>query len=165
MRLASLVLASPYGALEDLRPVQQRRLQNWDELFPIDMDEEGGNDGTESAGQQCVVEANALTGRPWREALLYASDEESRAESLGRGQLAARLPDASVPTMLLRGGSADPVEPSWDLSDRTDVKMREYMFSGHLPFIDNREEVLFDLLAHLDAADGVSTNRNGVGVS
>ena len=67
--------------------------------------------------------------------------------------------------MLLRGGSADPVEPSWDLSDRTDVKMREYMFSGHLPFIDNREEVLFDLLAHLDAADGVSTNRNGVGVS
>ena len=165
VRLASLVLASPYGALEDLRPVQQRRLQNWDELFPIDMDEEGGNDGTESAGQQCVVEANALTGRPWREALLYASDEESRAESLGRGQLAARLPDASVPTMLLRGGSADPVEPSWDLSDRTDVKMREYMFSGHLPFIDNREEVLFDLLAHLDAADGVSTNRNGVGVS
>jgi pimeloyl-ACP methyl ester carboxylesterase len=165
VRLASLILASPYGALEDLRPVQQRRLQNWDELFPIDMDEEGGSDGTESGGQQCIVEANALTGRPWREALLYASEEESRAESLGRGQLAPRLPDASVPTMLLRGGSADPVEPSWDLSDRTDVKMREYMFSGHLPFIDNREEVLFDLLAHLDAADGVSTNRNGVGVS
>jgi hypothetical protein len=87
-------------------------------------DEEGGSDGTESGGQQCIVEANALTGRPWREALLYASEEESRAESLGRGQLAPRLPDASVPTMLLRGGSADPVEPSWDLSDRTDVKSR-----------------------------------------
>ena len=64
--------------------------------------------------------------------------------------------------MLLRGGSADPVEPSWDLSDRADVRQHEYMSSGHLPFIDNREELLFDLLAFLDAADGVSTSRLGL---
>ena len=42
----------------------------------MDMDEEGGSDGTDSDGQQCVVEATSLTGRPWREALLYASDDE-----------------------------------------------------------------------------------------
>lgn len=160
VRLASLALVSPYGSLEDLRPVQQRRLSNWDELFPIDTDEEG-NEGTED-GQQCVVDATLLTGRPWREALLYATRDEERKERLGGSRLAARLPPAPLPTLLLRGGAADPIEPDWDLRSRPDVKQIEYRLSGHLPFIDNREEVLLDMLDFMDAVDGVSTNRMGL---
>ena len=34
-RIASLTLASPYGSLDDLRPLQRRRLQGLDDLLPL----------------------------------------------------------------------------------------------------------------------------------
>ena len=83
------------------------------------------------------------------------------AERLGGASLVPRLPDQSVPVTLLHGGDADLVDPSWDLRERPDVRVREFPFSGHLPFIDNREEFLADLLDFYNGVDGVAT---GAGV-
>lgn len=160
MRLASLTLASPYGALGDLRLTAQRRLTGVDEEVPLDFDGSDGQQPTE--GQQCVTEASLLTGQPWREALLRATAAESEAERTGGSALASRLPPPTVPILLVRGGSGDPVEPSWDLDSRPDVRTIEYPFSSHLPFLDRREEFLLDLLQFFDRVDGVQTPRAGL---
>ena len=159
-KLASLTLASPYGSLEDLRPMQQQRIRSWDELFPIDF--EGGDQGMPADGQQCEVEATLLTGFPYREALLRVNPDVASAERLGGERLVSRLPDRSVPVMLLQGGTADAVDPSWDLRSRPDVRRLYYPLSGHLPFIDNREECLMDLVEFLDFVDGVKSPRGGL---
>ena len=75
--LASLTLASPYGALSDLKPMQQRRLMGYSEEVPED-------ESLFEDGQQCVVEANALTG-------VRAADIRTDAAHLER----AALPSAS----------------------------------------------------------------------
>ena len=158
-QLASLALASPYGSIDDLRPVAARRIRDAEDFFPIDY--EGSDGGFASEGQQCVTDASLLTGQPWREALLRATRAESDAERLGGRALASRLP-AAVPTLLCCGGSADVVDPSWDLSGRRDITEIQYRFSGHLPFIDRREEFLIDLLDFFDGVDGVQTPRTGI---
>lgn len=159
-RLASLTLVSPYGSMEDLRPFAQKRIRGVDDLVPLEFD---GSDAEAAIdGQQCVVEASLLTGMPYREALLRASRAEASAERLGDERLASRLPSARVPTLLVYGGSADVVNPNWDLRARQDVKVRDYPFSGHLPFMEQREEFLFDLLDFYDDVDGVKTPRAGL---
>ena len=178
-RLASLTLASPYGALSDMRAMQQRRIRGYAELVPEE-------DGALEDGEQCVVEANALTAVPYREALLAKSASEAEALRLGGDALAAKLPPPPLPILLSHGGDGDPVEPSWDLSTRwghlvggqapqcwiwpcmrgcrRDVEELTYPFSGHLPFLDkrSREEFLIDLLDFLDRVDGVQTPRRGL---
>lgn len=156
LRLASVALSSPYGALDDLRPAAQRRIQSWDDQFPMDGDEGGGI----FEGEQCVTEASLLTDFPYREAMLRVSRAEAAAERLGGSRLASRLPQrgSGVPVLLCRGGSADLVDPSWDLggreADAGDVRLREFPFAGHLPFIDSREEFLAELLDFYSAVDG-----------
>lgn len=84
------------------------------------------------------------------------------AASLGGDRLARRLPSPPVATLLIHGGTGDPVSPSWELKERSDVKVLDYPFSGHLPFIDRREEVLTDVLNFLDRVDGRATPRAGL---
>ena len=150
-RLASLTLASPYGALGDLTPAARNRLREFDSVVPLDVDV---RDAEVADGEQCVSDATLLLTPPYREALLEATRAEEREERLGGDALAAKLPPPSVPTMLLSGGAGDAVEGGWDLGARSDVLVRQYPFSGHLPFIDARSEVLLDLLEFLDRADG-----------
>ena len=94
--------------------------------------------------------------------MLRVSRDVALAERLGGDRLVARLPDPAVPVMLLHGGAADLVDPTWDLRSRPDVRQQQYQFSGHLPFVDNREECLTDVLDFLDAADGVRSPRGGL---
>ena len=160
LQLASLTLASPYGSLTDLRPMAQRRLFDMEAMVPLDFD---GSDAISiSDGQQCLVDASLLTGMPWREALLRVSDTEAKAEQLGGERLAARLPKRPVAVQILTGGAADAVSPSWELQTRSDVQVREYPSSGHLPFVDVREEFLIDMLDFLDRVDGVRTSHAGI---
>ena len=161
VRLASLTLASPYGALEDLRPFARRRIEYNDDVTPLDF--EGSDGGQPVDGEQCVVEATLLTGMAWRDALLRPTAAESQSERLGGEALATRLPPTkTVPTQVLIGGLTDPVEPSWDLTARPDVAVTTYPFCGHLPFLDRRTEYLSGLLAFLDGVDGVETSRSGL---
>eukprot|EP00966_Prymnesium_polylepis_P236827 5477289-Prymnesium_polylepis.1 len=110
------------------------------------------------------VEATALTGVPYRDALLGVSRADADARRLGGEALAAWLPPPPLPILLSHGGNDDPVEPSWELRGRGDVRKIEYPFSGHLPFLDkaSREEYLLDLLEFLDGVDGVRTPRRGL---
>lgn len=108
---------------------------------------------------RCVVEANALTGVPWRRLLLADDGAEGEKNQLGRGRLSAMLPKA-VPTTVIHGGATDAVVPSWDLGKT--VRLVDYPRSGHLPFIDERELFLFDLLDWLDGIDKVKTPRIGL---
>ena len=85
-----------------------------------------------------------------------------RTTGLATPSQSAARPPSSVPIALFHGGDADLVEPTWDLSRRPDVMQREYPFSGHLPFIDNREECLSDVLDFLDTVDGVRSPRRGL---
>ena len=159
-RLSSLTLASPYGALDDLRPFAQNRIRGSDQVIPLDFE---GSDGAMPAeGQQCVTDATLPVDTPYREALLRRSRSESMAASLGGDRLARRLPSPPVATLLIHGGTGDPVSPSWELKERSDVKVLDYPFSGHLPFIDRREEVLTDVLNFLDRVDGSATPRAGL---
>ena len=59
------------------------------------------------------------------------------------------------------GGPRDVVEPSWDVKalQAANVNLRVYEASGHLPFIEQREEFAGEYLSFLDAADGTKTSR------
>ena len=129
-------------------------------MVPLEFD--GSDAAGPTEGQQCLVEANALTGMPYREALLRQSETESDGQRLGGPRLAEWLPAPSTPTLLVVGGSADSVEPSWDLRDRPDVRQLDFPFSGHLPFVDRREEFLTDLLDFYDLVDETKTSRSGL---
>ena len=161
LRIASLSLASPYGAIEDLNIETRRRIEYNAEVTPLEFD--GSDGGQPVEGQQCVVEATLLTGLPWREALLRPSKAESQAERLGGSSLANRLPSpGSVPTQVIIGGPSDSVDPSWDLRSRPDVAQVSYPTCGHLPFLDRRLEFLSNLLDFYDQVDGVNTSRSGL---
>jgi hypothetical protein len=60
--------------------------------------------------------------------------------------------------LLATGGESDLVEPDWT-GLRPSVTRRTFSLSGHLPFIDQREDFLIAYADFLDSADGVSTNR------
>jgi pimeloyl-ACP methyl ester carboxylesterase len=112
-----------------------------------------------------VVEASMLTGVPWRR-LLLDSPKAAAADRLGNRQLAKRLPRAT-PTLIMHGGPTDVVVPNWDFGPMTadrgsPPKVVPYGRSGHLPFIDEREIFLFDLLDFLDDVEGVKTPRVGL---
>ena len=59
------------------------------------------------------------------------------------------------------GGPRDIVEPSWEIAplQQANVNLRVYERSGHLPFVEEREDFLGEYLNFLDAADGVKTSR------
>jgi len=59
---------------------------------------------------------------------------------------------------LASGGEADIVDRSWE-GLPSSVKRLTFGASGHLPFVEQKEEFLTQLVDFLDAADGVATNR------
>jgi hypothetical protein len=63
-----------------------------------------------------------------------------------------------VPVFLATGGESDLVEPGWTGLPPS-VTRRAFSSSGHLPFIDQREDFLIAYAEFLDGADGVTTNR------
>ena len=152
--IASLVLSSPFGAMDDLSEGGQRRIRDFSELVPLE-------EATPTEGYSCVVEANTLTGMPWRTMLLEEDGPSaSKQERLGGERLATRLPP-TTPTLILHGGNTDPVVPGWRNLPKS-TRLISFDKSGHLPFIDEREFFLMDVLEFYDGIDGVKTPRVGV---
>ena len=154
-RVLSLCLASPFGSIDDLTNLAARRIRDLADIAPQD-------DPMPTEGYACVVEASMLTGLPWRR-LLIERPASTSAARLGRAQLASRLP-REAPTLLVHGGSADPVTCDWEFrqggAQPKDVIV--YRRSGHLPWIDERESFLCDVLDFIDGVDSVTTPRVGL---
>ena len=68
---------------------------------------------------------------------------------------------ARLAALVVWGGEGDVVELSWDVAalQKANVNLRVYERSGHLLFIEQREEFVDEYLNFLDAADGVKTSR------
>ena len=153
--LRSLALVSPYGSAADLKAAARpaagepaaRALAR---LLPT---------SDAAAPATCIAEATAGAA-PW-----LLGDDGGGGERLGSGgALAAQLAaarDAKVATLVVWGGPRDVVEPSWDVQalQGANANLRVYEASGHLPFIEQREEFAGEYLSFLDAADGVTTSR------
>ena len=64
-----------------------------------------------------------------------------------------------LPVFVATGGERDIVDgAAWQGLPPT-VKRQTFASSGHLPFVEQRDELLVALLEFFDAADGVTTNR------
>ena len=64
---------------------------------------------------------------------------------------------ADVPKLLVTGGDTDIVDPdSWA---ELPPSLSRASFTGHLPFVESRDECLVRLLEFFDTADGKVTNR------
>lgn len=148
--LRSLTLVSPYGSLDDLRAAA--RPAAGAKVLPLPTTDA-------KAPKSCIADATASTAaRPWLDAVAAGG------VSLGGDALLKQLEpavSARVATLVVWGGEADVVEPSWDVAalQKANVNLRVYQRSGHLPFIEQREEFLGEYLSFLDAADGVKTSR------
>ena len=149
--LRSLTLVSPYGSLDDLRAAA-RPAAGAKALLPLPTSDA-------KAPNSCIADATASTAaRPWLDAVAAGG------ASLGGDALVRLLQPASaarVAALVVWGGDADVVEPTWDVAalQKANVNLRVYERSGHLPFIEQREEFLGEYLDFLDAADGVKTSR------
>lgn len=175
----SLALLSPFGAIDDLRPSAADALR----ARPA-----GGaavllQTPSLFARNACVADAVDAGGGPLLGSLLGGGGR------LGGGRLGAALAasGSSAPVLLSSGGDADVVTPDWEsLPPR--VTRTVFGASGHLPFVDQRDDFLLaraatarpararpprhppQKLAHptqnpqaladfLDTVDGVATNR------
>ena len=159
-RVRSLSLVSPFGTAADLREGARGALLSAPDgprqsslLLPTT----SGN-----ARGSCIAESRAAAGKPslvGAGELLLAS---SGAEPLGSASLGQRLQSATaagLPVLLATGGAADLVDAGgWD-GVPNGVQRLAFTGSGHLPFIEQREQFLTSLLTFLDKADGVETNR------
>jgi pimeloyl-ACP methyl ester carboxylesterase len=173
--LRSLTLVSPYGTLEDLRPAA--RPPEGVAAFVLPTTDP-------KAPASCIADATASTN-----AKLWLGAGEVGRERLGGEALVRALQPAAalkVATLVAWGGegapeplcrpplphphrlltpavppAADVVEPSWDATalQQSNVNLRQYSSSGHLPFIEQSEGFLTEYLDFLDAADGVKTSR------
>jgi pimeloyl-ACP methyl ester carboxylesterase len=113
---------------------------------------QGGGPGSPRGGAgAALVLSPLLSQAPSQEALRLGGD------SLGR-RLAEEMPKA-VPVMLITGGDADIVRPDGWSNLPPSLKRIAYPSSGHLPFIEARDDALGAVLEFLDTADGKETNR------
>ena len=148
--LRSLTLVSPYGSLDDLRAAARPAAGAAALLLPTT---------DAKAPKSCIADARVSTAaRPWLDAVAAGG------ASLGGDALVRLLEPAAaarVAALVVWGGEADVVEPSWDVAalQKANVNLRVYERSGHLPFIEQREEFVGEYLNFLDAADGVKTSR------
>ena len=170
----SLTLVSPYGALDDLTPSARQKLTSaaaaesgkggslvGRELLPVRLSE---------ARQSCIADSisSASPTRGGGASLERSLDATLLGEApralggglggAGLGRRLAGLGDAMPPTYLTYGGTNDLVATDWAELPRG-VTVRRYASSGHVPFVDEPEEFVRDLLDFLDGVDGVKTNR------
>jgi pimeloyl-ACP methyl ester carboxylesterase len=152
----SLALISPFGALADLRPGALGSPAAADlaaTLLPV---------SSANARASCVAEAKAASNGPLLPRMLSAGG----ADRLGGIALSQRLAAAmasgglsgDLPVLLGTGGPADIVEPSWTDLPPT-VRRAAFEASGHLPMIEQRDEMLQALLVFWDAVEGKRSNR------
>ena len=148
----SIALVSPYASLADLRPASAAALREAGAsprgtaavLLPT---------VSTNARASCVSEATTAGGGPLGPALL-ASGEQLSGERLGE-----RLRATSAPVLLAYGGGGgEIVDVSWQELPAS-VTRRAYEPSGHLPFVEQRDDFLYEYADFLDKADGVQTNR------
>lgn len=151
--IRSLALISPYGSLSDLRPASADTLRS--ERDSLSVAATILRTRTLLAKNSCVREAADASGGPLLSRLLSGSDGDMR---LGGAALGEALVGCDIPVFLATGGEADLVELDWTGLPPS-VTRRAFSLSGHLPFIDQREDFLIAYADFLDATDGVTTNR------
>ena len=125
-----------------------------------------------NARSSCIAEAQtnglgsargAAAGRaPAVLSPLLAQAPSQEAWRLGGEALGKRLTEdvpKAVPVLLMTGGESDIVQPNAWSNLPPSLKRVAFPSSGHLPFIEARDEALGAVLEFLDEADGKVTNR------
>ena len=166
VHVRSLALVSPYGALSDLRASAQANVAGVTSATAT-------KDGSVVVASRLAsallptVSGNAR-GSCIAEALAHSSDggaalllQQLLSAPLGGGDLARRIDAVTsrgVPVLLSTAGTADLVsEEALELTPSATVA--RVVASGHMPFIEQRDEFLLALLNFFDKADGTETNR------
>ena len=116
-----------------------------------------------NARGSCIAEAQTFRDRsgappPVLERLLKESSAP-RLAGAGLGKRLATDVPADVPMLLMSGGTRDIVDATAWEEVPPSVRRVSFGASGHLPFIEERDEFLPVLLEFLDTADGKTTNR------
>ena len=117
----------------------------------------------------CVAEAQASVGGGGNAAAVapvlspfFAEAASQRplglsGEGLGK-RLASDIP-SGLPVLLMSGGKRDIVDPEGWSDLPPSLQRVAFGTSGHLPFIEQRDEFLPAILEFFDKADGKTTNR------
>lgn len=151
LAVRSLALVSPYASPADLKAGAREALNGPGALVSTWYGD---------AAKSCVAEAASAGGGPALAALLSGGGAESlRGEALAQA-LRKATSSSTTPTLIATGGDRDIVDDSgWVASLPSTVKYAKFEGAGHLPFIEARDSFLLTLLAFMDGADGVETNR------
>uniref|UniRef100_A0A7S0L3I9 AB hydrolase-1 domain-containing protein n=1 Tax=Coccolithus braarudii TaxID=221442 RepID=A0A7S0L3I9_9EUKA len=149
----SLALVSPYASLVDLRSeaaasAEEQLAKSIQAAAPILLPT-----FSSKAQGSCIADAVASSGGPLAGALLRGQ------ESLAGEKLGSSLRGKDTPVLLANGRtSGEIVDLAWsDLP--AGITRSVFKSSGHLPFIEERDEFLLQYVSFLDRVDGVETNR------
>lgn len=158
-RVRSLVLVSPFGSTSDLRPEYRAAVLGAADgksqsslLLPT---------ASANARDSCIAESRAAA----RSDLVFGAANSADALEgvpLGGTALGERIgaaEAAGVAVLLANGGKSDLVDASGWEGLPASVRRMAFTASGHLPFIEEREEFLTALFDYFDGVDGVETNR------
>ena len=155
----SLTLISPYGSAADLRPgaLDLASVKSMPQLENMLLPTVSSN-----ARDSCIAEARAAGGGP---ILLPTLAGSAPGTALGGAALGERLTALGSssgnppPVLLATGGARDLVDPDAWTGVPSSVTRKTFANSGHLPFVEERDTLLFACVEFLDAADGKATNR------
>ena len=140
VRVASLILASPLGTLDDAEPARREELATG--LAPVLR-------SVATSGRACIdSELNKLRGRP--------TAVPQGGEQVGAMAAAAR---PGVPIMVTRGALDVSSEATAQAVGRAvpDARLRE--FQGSFPPVDDRARFVEEVLSFMDSVDGTVSRR------